>query len=109
MLRLILAAVIAAIPIAAVAATVTPSAIMASPSTFDGQTVTVTGTVQNFVSKTTEMGNFARFQLCDAKCINVIDKTNQSHSSGATATITGVFHVSFKAPKKTWADVVLIQ
>ncbi|MGB6714962.1 MAG: hypothetical protein WBE30_15170 [Candidatus Cybelea sp.] len=105
----ILAALLAALPVAVAAyPTVAPSALIAGPSTYDGQTVTVTGTVQNFMSKTTAMGHFSGYQLCDTKCINVIDKTNQQHSNGTTATVTGMFHASFKAPHKTWSNALLI-
>ncbi|HVN69237.1 MAG TPA: hypothetical protein VMU38_06290 [Candidatus Binatia bacterium] len=108
MSRLFLAALLAVLPIAAVAATLAPSAIVATPSTYDGQTVTVAGTVQNFMSKDTAMGKFSGFQLCDSKCINVIDKTNQSHTNGSSATVTGTFHASFKAPHKTWSNALVI-
>jgi hypothetical protein len=109
MYRFFLAALLAALPIAVAAyPTVAPSALVASPSTYDGQTLTVTGTVQNFMSKKTAMGQFSGYQLCDAKCINVIDKTNQQHSNGSTATVSGVFHASFKGPHKTWSNALLI-
>lgn len=109
MFRFFLAALLAALPVTATAyPTVAPSALVASSSTYDGQTVTVTGTVQNFMSKTTAMGHFSGYQLCDTKCINVIDKTNQQHSNGTTATVTGMFHASFKAPHKTWSNALLI-
>ena len=108
MRRFFLAALLAALPVAAIAATLAPSAILANPSTYDGQSVTVAGTVSNFTSKSTAMGQFTVFQLCDSKCVNVLDKTNQTHANGSTATITGMFHVSFKAPHKTWSNVVTI-
>jgi hypothetical protein len=108
MRRFFLTALLAALPIAAVAATLVPSAIVASPSTYDGQTVTVSGTVSNFMSKSTAMGQFSAFQLCDSKCINVIDKTNQTHANGSTTTVTGTFHASFKAPHKTWSNALTI-
>ncbi len=108
MRRFFLTALLAALPIAVAAATLAPSAILASPSTYDGQTVTVSGTVSNFMSKSTAMGQFSGFQLCDSKCINVIDKTNQTHANGSSATVTGTFHVSFKAPHKTWSNALTI-
>ena len=88
MRRFFLTALLAALPIVAAAATIVPSAIVASPSTYDGQTVTVSGTVSNFMSKSTAMGKFSDFQLCDSKCITVLDKTSQTHANGSTATVT---------------------
>ncbi|MFZ0032000.1 MAG: hypothetical protein WAK84_09015 [Candidatus Cybelea sp.] len=108
MRRFLLTALLAALPIVVAAATLVPSAILASPSTYDGQTVTVSGTVSNFMSKSTAMGQFSGFQLCDSKCINVIDKTNQTHANGSAATLTGTFHASFKAPHKTWSNALTI-
>lgn len=109
MFRFFLAALLAALPIAVAAyPTVAPSALIASPSSYDGQTVSVTGTVQNFMSKNTAMGKWTGYQLCDAKCINVIDKTSQQHSNGSTATVTGVFHATFKGPHKTWNNALEI-
>ena len=90
------------------AAAVAPSAILANPSSYDGKAVTVTGTVQHFQTSSTPMGTVAGFQLCDSKCVVVIDKTNQSHSDGASATVTGTFHVTFKAPRKSFSNAIVI-
>ncbi len=54
------------------------------------------------------MGAVAGFQLCDSKCVVVIDKTNQSRSDGAAATVTGTFHVTFKGPRKTFSNAVVV-
>jgi hypothetical protein len=56
----------------------------------------------------TPMGLVAGFQLCDTKCIVVIDKTNHSQSNGAAATVTGTFHVTFKGPRKTFTNAVVV-
>lgn len=90
------------------AAAVAPSAILTNPSTYDGKTVTVTGTVQHFQTSSTPMGTVAGFQLCDSKCVVVIDKTNQSHSDGAAATVTGTFHVTFKGPRKSFSNAIVV-
>jgi len=93
---------------AMLAGTLAPSAIVADPTSYDGKTVTVTGKVTHFQTSSTPMGTVAGFQLCDAKCVVVIDKTNQSHSDGASATVTGTFHVTFKGPRKTFNDAVVV-
>jgi len=105
---LLLAVAIGGAPIVAVASSLTPTAIVASPSTYDGKTVTVSGKVSKFSTSSTPMGQVAGFQLCDTKCIVVIDKTNQSRSNGASATITGTFHVTFKGPRRTFTNAVVI-
>jgi hypothetical protein len=90
------------------AGAIAPSAILANPSSYDGKTVTVTGTVQHFQTSSTPMGTVAGFQLCDSKCVVVIDKTNTSHSNGASATVTGTFHVTFKGPRKTFNNAIVV-
>ncbi|HEY2473245.1 MAG TPA: hypothetical protein VGI19_00445 [Candidatus Cybelea sp.] len=108
--RFFLAAFFAAFPIAAVAmTTLAPSTVAGAPATYDGQTIRVAGTVQNVKSRNTEaLGEVTAFQLCDTRCIHVLDKTNQTRSDGASATVTGTFHETFKAPKKTWNNVLII-
>ena len=108
MKRFGLALLLAAAPVIAIAATLVPSAIVANPSSYDGKSVTVAGTVKGFQTSSTPMGTVAGFQLCDSECIVVIDKTNQSRSNGATATVSGIFHATFKAPRKTFTNAVVI-
>jgi hypothetical protein len=107
--RLALAALLILAPAVAVAAgALAPSAIVASASTYDGKSVTVTGKVSNFQVSNTPMGSVAGFQLCDSKCVVVIDKTNQARSNGASTTVTGTFHVTFKGPRKTFNNAIVI-
>ena len=108
MKRILVAALLSAIPVVAAAGPLAPSAIVANPSSYDGKSVTVTGKVSSFQTSSTPMGPVAGFQLCDTKCVVVIDKTDQSRSDGATATVTGVFHVTFKGPRKTFTNAVVV-
>jgi hypothetical protein len=108
MRRFALALLLVAVPTIALAAAMTPSALIAAASTYDGKSVTVTGTVKSFQTSSTPMGTVAGFQLCDSKCVVVIDKTNQSHSNGASATVTGTFHSTFKGPRKTFTNAIVI-
>lgn len=103
-----LAVLIAALPAAALAAALSPSTLLANASSYDGKSVTVSGTVSHFQTSNTMMGAVAGFQLCDTKCVVVIDQKNQSRSNGSTATVTGTFHVTFKGPKKTFQNAVVI-
>jgi hypothetical protein len=106
--RVILTVLLAAVPAIAAAAALAPSAIVANAASYDGRTVTVTGKVSNFQVSSTPMGQVAGFQLCDAKCVVVIDKTHQSRTNGATATVTGTFHVTFKGPRKSFNNAVVV-
>ena len=108
MRQLWLATLIAALPATALAAGLSPSTIVASPSSYDGKSVTVSGTVKNFQTSNTMMGTVAGFQLCDTKCVVVIDQKNTPHTNGSSATVTGTFHVTFKGPKKTFSNAVVI-
>lgn len=93
---------------AVLAGTLAPSAILSNPSQYDGKMVTVTGKIASYKTSSTPMGTVAGFQLCDSKCVVVIDKTAQSRSNGASATVTGTFHVTFKGPRKTFNNAVVI-
>lgn len=108
MRRFLLSIVFAGLPIALAAATLTPSLIVANPSMYNGKGVTVSGTVSNFRTKDTAIGNFTRFSLCDTQCIIVIDKTMQSHGDNTAVTVSGTFHVSYQGPKKAMTNVLTI-
>lgn len=108
MRRTLLTAIFAAVPAAALAAVLAPSTILAGPSSYDGKSVTVTGKVTGFQTSQTMMGKVAGFQLCDAKCVVVVDQSAQSRTNGATATVTGTFHTTFKAPRRTFSNAVVI-
>jgi hypothetical protein len=92
----------------ALAVAVPPSAIAGNPSNFDGKTVTATGTVKGFQTSSTMMGTVAGYQLCDTKCIVVIDESNHAQTNGKTATVTGTFHATFKGPRKTFTNALVI-
>lgn len=94
--------------VAALADALAPSAIVASPSTYDGKSVTVSGKVTNFQTSQTMMGTVAGYQLCDTKCVVVIDQTNHAQTNGSNATVTGTFHATFKGPRKTFTNAVVI-
>jgi hypothetical protein len=91
------------------AADLTPSALLADPSSYDGKSVSVAGTVGKFQTSKTLLGTVAAFQLCDAKCIVVIDETSTAHKDGDKTTVAGTFHTSFKGPRRSFKNVVLIK
>ena len=88
---------------------VAPSAIVASPATYDGKDVTVTGKVAKFQLASTAQGTIAFYQLCDAKCVVVIDKTKPAYQDGDQKTATGTFHPDFKGPKRSFTNVVIVK
>ena len=98
---------LAAVP--ADAAPLSPSAILADPSSYDGKSVTVAGTVANFQTSKTPMGTVAAFQLCDDKCVVVIDEKNTPRHNGDKVTISGTFQTTFKGPRRSFHNVVLIK
>jgi hypothetical protein len=104
-----LIAVTLAAALPAFAATLSPSAIIANPSSFDGTTVTVAGTVAQFQRTHTLMGTVSAYQLCDTKCIVVIDQKNGTQQDGAKATVSGTFHVQYKGPRRTFKNVVMLK
>lgn len=108
MCRIAFALFLCLLPVTALAAALAPSTLVANPASYDGKTVTVTGTVSNVQTSSTMAGKVTGFQLCDSKCIVVIDKTNQSRSSGATATVTGVFHTTFSGPRRSFKNAVVV-
>jgi cytochrome c-type biogenesis protein CcmE len=76
----------------------TPSAIAASPSTYDGQSVSVSGTAKAPKARTTKRGQMLSFQLCDTQCINVVefgDAAAAGVTEGQTVSVTGSFHATF--------------
>jgi hypothetical protein len=93
----------------AVAADLTPSAVVADPATYEGKSISVAGTVAKYQTSKTLMGTVAAFQLCDAKCVVVIDETGTAHKDGDTLTVSGTFQTTFKGPRRSFKNVVLIK
>jgi hypothetical protein len=102
-------ALVAASALPVAAADLTPTAILASPSEFDGKSVSVAGSVAKYQTNKTMMGTVAAFQLCDAKCIVVVDETNTLHKDGDKVTVAGTFQTTFKGPRRSFNNVVLVK
>lgn len=74
----------------------TPSSLVANPSNFDGQSVSVSGTVKGPHERKTRRGKATLYQLCDAQCINVFQFGDAPNvTEGATVSVTGMFRASF--------------
>jgi hypothetical protein len=90
-------------------AALAPSAILGNAGSYEGKAVTVSGTVSHLQVSKTMFKTVTGFQLCDTKCIVVIDETNASHHDGEKATVSGTFQSSFKGPKRSFKNVVLVK
>lgn len=97
------------VPPAGAADEIAPSVIVASPADYEGKPVSVSGTVAKYQTNKTLMGSVAAYQLCDTKCIVVIDETNTSHKDGDKVTASGTFQSTFKGPKRSFTNVVVIK
>src|SRR5579864_6241043 len=98
-----------ALGLPALAETVTPSTLLANPASYEGKAVTVSGTVSHFQVTKSIMKTVSGFQLCDTKCVVVIDETNATHKDGEKATVSGTFQQEFKGPRRTFKNAVLIK
>jgi hypothetical protein len=98
----------AAAPAALIAAVLTPTQLLSNPSSYEGQSVTVSGTVSHLQVSKTMFRKVTGFQLCDSKCVVVIDEKNAEHHEGEQATVSGTFQQDFKGPKRSFKNVILI-
>lgn len=74
---------------------VTPSSLVSDASTYDGQTVTVSGTAKEPHIRKTRRGEAVMYQLCDTSCIHVFQFGNTQVADGSTVSVTGMFRSSF--------------
>jgi hypothetical protein len=77
----------------------TPSVILANPSRYDGQHLTVTGKVTRIQAKVSQRGNdYDIFDLCDSSCIRVFVFGDPSIYEGEHLAVHAVYsrvtHVS---------------
>lgn len=86
-------ALLAASPAPSPSPTPTPIAnILAAPASFDGQHVTVSGTVQQLSERTSRRGNdYTTFDLCDASCVHIYSFGHPKIANGQTLTVNGKF------------------
>jgi len=102
------AALLLVTPQMSLGAAIAPSAILSNVQSYDGQAVSVTGTIKNFQARTTPRGRFSRYQICDNQCIQVIDPRGGTQTDGSTATVDGTFHASLRNRRKTLQDVIIV-
>jgi hypothetical protein len=85
-----------------------PSALIAGSSTYDGQDVTVAGTIKNVQTKDGPRGTMTQYQLCDTQCVNVIQFGSATVTQGQTQTVTGRFRASVDRGPVKAQDVIMI-
>jgi hypothetical protein len=77
---------------AAADVSVTPSALLARPSFYDGKHIAVTGKVQHVEERTPQSSSpYAFFELCDAKCVRVMTWGHPAISDGQRLAVHGTF------------------
>jgi hypothetical protein len=87
-----------------------PSAIVAAASTYDKQTIVVTGTVKGVSTRQGPRGTVTMFQLCDAQCVNVVEFGDQTATiaEGSTQTLTGRFRAQASFGQQTETNLLLV-
>ncbi len=88
--------VAAASGIAAASPALSPDAVIANTSTYDGQSISITGVVKNLQTHTGHFGTVESYDVCATQCIHVLDRSGASVTQGSTVTATGVFHAQFQ-------------
>lgn len=76
--------------------TLSPGDLLAHPSTYDGKTVAVVGTVTNFLGYVSydRSNPGVTFDLCAAsRCVHVYEYADQTYTDGQSATVRGVFSI----------------
>jgi hypothetical protein len=86
---------------------VAPSALAANPADYDGQSVTVSGTVKNPTAMQMRRGTATTYQLCDNACITVIAFGDTNISDGSQVTASGRFRASF-GRKQMMTNVLIV-
>jgi len=75
---------------------VTPTALAGDPTTYDGQSVAVSGTAKNVHTRKTRRGTALMYDLCDSSCIHVFQfGSSTTVAEGSAVNVTGTFRQSF--------------
>jgi hypothetical protein len=106
---LVVVLIVSVFGVAVADTTATPSQLLAHPNTFNGQHVSVTGTVSDVVAKTSHAGNpYETFNLCDANsvCVHVFTFGQPSLSEGEKKTVRGTFSAVKHVGSYTFYDEI---
>lgn len=88
--------------------TVALSAIAADPAKYDGQEITVSGTVENPTSRRMRRGTATVYNLCDNACIRVLEFGDANVSDGGRETVTGHFRNKFGRRRFRMQNVLVV-
>ncbi len=95
---------LASAPLLVHAADLTPSNLLANTQSYDGKSVSVQGTVQNFSRHTTPRGTISTYQVCDQQCVNVVDAKGSALTNGGNVNVDGTFHASLQEQRRTYSS-----
>ncbi len=71
--------------------------VLANPTSFDGQHLTVSGTIAQLAERTSRRGNdYATFDLCDTACLHIYVRSHPKIADGQTLTVSGKFYADRK-------------
>jgi cytochrome c-type biogenesis protein CcmE len=84
-----------------------PSAVVGAASTYDNQTITVTGTVKNVTTHDTPRGTMSRYQICDSQCVNIV-QFSAAPTEGQTQTVTGRFRANVDRGRFKATNVIMV-
>ena len=89
------------------AATVSPSALAASPATYDGRHIEVIGTVSALEVKTSHRGNaYDVFSVCDGSCVRVFSWWHPAIAEGQRLTVHGMFRTVTRVGRYTFHNEI---
>ena len=82
-----------------------PSQILANPTEYDGKHLTVSGTVQHVVAKTSHKGNtYETFDLRDNSCLKVFTWGHPGLQEGRSLSVSGTFDAVKRVGRYTFLD-----
>lgn len=88
-------------------ATVTPSALLESPSSYNGKRVAVPGVVERIRELYTRHHDaYDDFRLCDAQCVSVFIRGRPSITNGQNVTVHGTFQTAELFGEYTYKNVI---
>jgi hypothetical protein len=96
-------------PLVARADDLAPSTILSNPQSYDGKSVAVQGTVQNYTTRLTPRGGtVASYKVCDQQCVSVMDPSGGAQVNGGSATVNGTFHATLQMRNQKLTNVIVI-
>ena len=92
-----------------------PSAVVANAGNYDGQTITVTGTVTALQTDVQKLhADFEQYQLCDGKasdksCVTVIDLGRPALQEGQQTTASGMYRAAFHRGDVDVSNILIVK